>query len=183
MKTNNYFFVVLICISLIMSCNNKKESNISNNNKIVYPPKPKVEYSSDAYNNTKGYYNNGEIIKEFNCPDDKNFPPVEIKLWKETPVVNHRLPTYEETTNGTAIFHYGEKENSVVKPFYLTLPKLAYFPNPLTKLNEIVIVIQIVQTANDTIVGYRYLTGGCGGSLYHNFNFLTDDELKKKMLL
>lgn len=182
MKKNNYLFVVLISLSLIMSCNDNKISNVSVNNEIVYPPKQKVEYSSEAYNSTKGYYNNGEIIKEFDCPDDKNFPPVDVKSWKKIPVVNDRLPTYEETTNGTAIFHYGEKKNSVVKPFYMSLPKLAYITNPLTNLNEIVIVIQIVQTANDTIVGYRYLTGGCGGSLFHNFNFLTDNELKKEML-
>jgi hypothetical protein len=182
MKTNNYFFVVLTSLSLIMSCNDNKTSNVSINNKIVYPPKQKVEYSSEAYNNTKGYYNNGEIIKEFDCPDDKNFPPVDIKSWKKIPVVNDRLPTYEETTNGTAIFHYGEKKNSVIKPFYMSLPKLAYITNPLTKLSEIVIIIQIVQTANDTIVGYRHLAGGCGGSLFHNFKFLTENELKKEML-
>jgi hypothetical protein len=42
----------------------------------------------------------------------------------------------------------------------------------------IVVVIQIVQTAKDTIVGYRYLTGGCGGSAFHDFHFLTDSEVK-----
>ena len=36
-------------------------------------------------------------------------------------------------------------------------------------------------TAKDTIVGYRYLTGGVGGSTFHDFRFLTEEEVKKAM--
>jgi hypothetical protein len=63
----------------------------------------------------------------------------------------------------------------------MVLPKLAYVKNPSTGKNNLVIVIQIVQTAQDTVVGYRYLTGGVGGSVFHDFHFLTEDEVKKEM--
>jgi hypothetical protein len=128
----------------------------------------------------KGYWENGQIITEWDCPDDLHFPPVEIKLWNKVPVLNGRLPTYEETQNGTAIHHYGGNGNTDVKPYTkIIVPKLAYIKSPNAGINELVIVIQIVQTSTDIIVGYRYVTGGCGGSLLCNFHFLSDDEIKK----
>lgn len=62
----------------------------------------------------------------------------------------------------------------------MTLPKLAYYKNASTGKDNLVVVIQIVQTAKDTVVGYRYLTGGVGGSVFHDFRFLTDEEVKKR---
>ncbi len=53
--------------------------------------------------------------------------------------------------------------------------KLAY------RNDDLVVVIQIAQTAKDTIVSFRYLTGGCGGSKFHDFHFLTHEEVKKEM--
>jgi hypothetical protein len=41
------------------------------------------------------------------------------------------------------------------------------------------VVIQIAQSAKDTIVGYRFLTGGVGGSKISDYHFLNDDEVKK----
>ena len=94
--------------------------------------------------------------------------------------MNDRFPSYAETMNGTSIHHYGEKKNSLIKPYSMLLPKLAYLKTS-SENNKLVIVIQIVQTAQDTVVGYRYLTGGVGGSAFHNFHFLTEDEVKKEM--
>jgi hypothetical protein len=132
------------------------------------------------YNNTKGYWENGKIITRFNCPDAKGlFPPIDIRSWNKIAVVNGRLPKYQETKTGLSIHHYGEKEGPNIKHFKMILPRLAYCNNPSAKKGEMVIVIQIVQTSMDTIVGYRYLTGGCGGSLYSDFRFLTDEEVEK----
>ena len=61
----------------------------------------------------------------------------------------------------------------------MTLPKLASFFCPYTKKNETVIVIQIVQTATDTVVGYRYITGGNGTYDFRAFHFLNDEGVKK----
>ena len=142
------------------------------------------------YNNTKGYGENGSLIIDFNCPDDTSFPPISINSWDKIRVVNGRLPTYEETKNGTSIHHYGEKKNPDVKPYHMILPKLAYYDNGPTKLvfdsktgkeimqPEVVVVIQVVKTSTDTVVGYRYLSGGCGGGKFHKFHFLTDEEVR-----
>ncbi|MGZ3863584.1 MAG: hypothetical protein ACXVPN_09195 [Bacteroidia bacterium] len=126
---------------------------------------------------TKGYQGNGEIVAEFDCPDSRFFPPIDLKAWEKTPVVNGRLPTYEETIRGISIHTYGGKSNPDVKPYNMALPKLAYVKNPYTKLEEVVVVIQIVQTKKDTLVGYRYLSGGVGGSYFRNFKFLTSEEV------
>lgn len=142
--------------------------------------------------NTSGYMDNGDLWTKWDCPDSRFFPPIDIKSWDKIRVVNGRLPTYKETINGTSILHYGKK-NLDVKPYPMTLPKLAYYFNPdkqsefhvnggatlMTQKSELVVVVEIVQTAKDTIVGYRYLTGGCGGSLFHDFHFLTEEEVKK----
>jgi hypothetical protein len=53
------------------------------------------------------------------------------------------------------------------------------FSNPYNGLQDTVIVIQVVQTDLDTIVGDRYLTGGNGTYNFNAFHFLTDDEVKK----
>ncbi|GDX52947.1 hypothetical protein LBMAG27_19940 [Bacteroidota bacterium] len=135
---------------------------------------------TDTHN--KGYWEDGKIISHWNCPDDLSYPAVNLKSWNKVPCVNGRLPTYAETQNGTSIHHYGGSSNPDVKPYNeITLPKLAYIKSPMTGLNELVIVIQMVQNNNDIIAGYRYVTGGCGGSLLQDFHFLTDDEIKKEV--
>ena len=137
-------------------------------------------YTPEEYNNTRGYWENGQIITEFNCPDAvKSFPPIDLKSWYKIPAVNGRLPTYEETQNGTAIHHYGEKKNPNIRPYTMWLPKLAYRHNPATGKDELVVVIQVVQTKKDTIVGFRYITGGCGGSLFRDYRLLTDEEVNR----
>jgi|GEM_PF-1644824 len=105
------------------------------------------------------------------------FPPIDIKSWDKTPVINGRLPTEAETTNGTSLLYY-ENPTPDVKAYKITLPKLAYITRPGTKKEELVVVIQIVQTAKDTMVGYRPLTGGNGASIFRDFRFLTDNEIK-----
>jgi hypothetical protein len=106
-------------------------------------------------------------------------------------VVNSRLPTYKETVNGTSIHTYGGSKNKNVKPYNMTLPRLAYFINgpgqvvpdssthKMVVKPQLVVVIQIVQTLTDTLVGYRYLTGGVGGSFYRDFRFLDQEEVNK----
>src|SRR2546427_3381127 len=86
------------------------------------------------------------------CPDNISmFPPVEIKSWNKVPVVNGRLPTFEETQNGTSLIYYDINKTPDAKAYDTTLPKLASFFCPATKKEETVIVIQIVQTKKDTV--------------------------------
>jgi hypothetical protein len=106
------------------------------------------------------------------------FPAIDIKSWKNTPVVNGRLPTREETSNGTSLLYY-ENPTPDIKAYDITLPKLAYYNKQDAQKGELVVVIQVVQTAEDTLVGYRPLAGGNGASYFSEFRFLTDDEVKK----
>lgn len=108
---------------------------------------------------------------------EKNlFPPIDIKTWDKTPCVNGRLATKKETENGTALLYYDKKDGA--KPYNLTVPKLAYAKD--FERNEIlVVVIQAVQTPQDTMVGYRPIKGGNGAGKLHDVRFLTDDEVKK----
>ena len=115
----------------------------------------------------------------WHCPDNRLFPPVNIKAWNKVPVVNGRLPTLKETENGTSLIYYKTDKTPSAKAYNMTMPKLASFFCPYTKKNETVIVIQVVQTAKDTVVGYRYLTGGNGTYNFRDFHFLNDDEVKK----
>lgn len=183
--------LLIFVLCFIQSCTKQPKEMSQSIAESYAKPIGKPAASIYEYNKTKGYSENGQIITDFDCPD-RFFPPIDIKSWYKTRIVNGRFPTYEETMNGTSIYHYGEKENPEVKPYNMTLPKLAYI-NRSTKYvfgskiynrvmqNEVVVVIQIVQTAKDTIVGYRYLTGGCGGSKFYRLRFLTDEEVKKEI--
>jgi hypothetical protein len=185
MKTNKLFSFLSISLLLMQACADKAagKKSISIN-----------ELSDTAYSiNNDGYLKNGEIITYWDCPDSRSFPPINLSAWNKTPAVNGRLPTYKETLNGRAILHYTRKNGLPVKPYTLTLPKLAYYLNGPTPTQfyfdsatkkmilkpEVVVVIQIAQTAKDTIVGFRYLSGGVGGSVFRDFRFLTNEEVKK----
>lgn len=137
---------------------------------------------------TDGYWDNGQIVSQFDCPDSRFFPPIDLKNWDKTPVVNGRMPTYKETINGTSIHTYGGNKNKNVKPYNITLPRLAYFVNgpgkvvpdsntkKMTIKPQLVVIVQVVQTLTDTLVGFRYLTGGVGGSFYRDFKLLDYKE-------
>lgn len=108
------------------------------------------------------------------------FPPIKIKEWEKTQVVNGRLPTKEDIENGTALLYY-PNPGPDVKAYDLKLPKLAYYSYPKSGKKELVVVIQIVQSKQDTMVGYRPLTGLNGASVFSHFQFLTDEEVKELM--
>lgn len=187
MKTLTSFFLCTTSLVVLLACSNKSAEKTND----IYP----YNLNDTAYSlDTRGYSDDGQIITQFDCPDSKDFfPPVNIKLWDKVPVVNGRLPTYKETLNGTSIHTYKGKNNREVWPYAMNLPRLAYCMNSSDRLvldssshkivfrPELVVVIQIVQTAKDTLVGYRYLTGGVGGSSFRDFHFLTKEEVDKEV--
>ncbi|MDI1353541.1 MAG: hypothetical protein PSX36_01395 [bacterium] len=184
MKTLNFYALAISALVFAQSCTNPDPKTNAGDKQNVKAEKSKSNYTAAAYNNTKGFSENGEIIKNFYCPDaQREFPPIELASWNHVSAVNGRLPSYEETMNGTAIHHYGERENRYVKPYAMELPKLARFVGATSKIRsgpvkgELVVVIQIVKTPLDTIVGYRFLTGGVGGSKFSDFQFLTEAEV------
>ncbi|MES2516195.1 MAG: hypothetical protein V4580_18715 [Bacteroidota bacterium] len=176
--------VPVICMCSLPSCDkaraseNTKETTKKTAPVITPPQQPSYDLNHIVYSDTKGM-SDGKIYTSFDCPDALDFPPIDIKNWDKIQVINGRLPNYEETHNGLSIHHYGGEANKAVKVYNMNLPRLASIYSKRTKKYETVVVIQIVQTAKDTVVGYRYLTGGCGGSLFHDFHFLTVPEIKQ----
>ncbi|MCD6066189.1 MAG: hypothetical protein K0S33_1015 [Bacteroidetes bacterium] len=131
-----------------------------------------------GYNKEPLLETGGQLMTEFDCPDSKFYAPIQLKDWDKTPVVTGRFPTYAEIQNGSAILDYSDKQAAYVRPYDMALPKLAKYHNLSTKKDELVVVIQVVQSAKDTVVAYRYLSGGCGGGSFHKFHFLNDEEIK-----
>lgn len=120
----------------------------------------------------------------WDCPDNRAFPRIELKDWEKVPVVNGRLPTYEEAQNGTSLLYIDKElkpELKDAKPFDMKLPKLAYFTNPRTKQKEVVIVIQLVQFKDYVWAGLRYVTGGNASAMMSDLVFLLDDEIKAEI--
>lgn len=113
------------------------------------------------------------------CPDNLNgFPPVDIAHWKNVPVVNGRMPTQEETQNGTSLIFVDVEKYPNAKPLDLVLPKLASFYNKYSKREDLIIVIQAVNVNNDSIVGFRYLNGGNGSARLNEVRFLSENEIE-----
>ena len=176
------FSIAILGLLALMSCRESTERKVSSEEQkadSIYQRKLRIENSLRMQDNFRqdlgatgysGWY----------CPDNvRGFPPVDIKSWFKVPVVNGRLPTYEETQNGTSLIYYDITKTPDAKAYSMILPKLASFFCYDTKKTETVIVIQIVQTATDTVAGYRFVTGGNGTSNFRDLHFFTDEEIKK----
>jgi hypothetical protein len=112
------------------------------------------------------------------CPDNLGgFPPVNIADLAGVPVVNGRMPSQEETRNGSSLMYFDPAEFPDAKPLNIKLPKLAHYYANFTKQLALVIVIQAVVVDADTIVGFRYVDGGNGSSWYNQVDFLSDSEI------
>lgn len=196
MKSLKIALLFSILISFLISC---RQSSGLDPEKFrgfeSYASKNSV-HDTLATVNTDGYWENGEVITHFDCPDSKFFPPIDLNNWNKVEAVSGRLPTYKETLLGKSIHMYNGKKNPEVKVYPTTLPKLAYFygsnndgeyqvnehTGKLVKKPLLVVVIQMVRSANDTLIGFRYISGGCGGSVMHDFRLLNDDEIDKAIL-
>ena len=112
------------------------------------------------------------------CPDNLNgFPPVDIKDWKDVPSVNGRMPTKEETQNGTSLIFVDAEKYPNAKPLNITMPRLALFYNEYSKREDVVIVIQAINVDNDSVVGFRYLNGGNGSARLKDVKFVSDNKI------
>jgi len=112
------------------------------------------------------------------CPDNLNgFPAVNLKEWKNVPVINGRLPTEEEAKSEKSLIFVDTKKYPTAKAMDIELPKLAKFYNHHSKKTEIIIVIQAIEIQKDSIVGFRYLNGGNGSAHYKEVTFISENEV------
>ncbi len=112
------------------------------------------------------------------CPDNLGgFPPMDIQNLGELNVISNRLPTKEETNNGTSLIHVDIEKYPDARPLDIDLPRLAWSYSGHIERNELVIVIQAIVVGEDTVVGFRYPTGGNGSAWLAEVTFLSDQEV------
>lgn len=131
----------------------------------------------------KEAYQKHQALHEFggwHCPDNlKGFPPVDLKNWDKVSVVNGRLPTEEETQNGTSLIYFDIEKYPDARPMNIEMPQLARFYNEYTKRDELIIVIEAVSVQSDTIAGFRYLHGGNGSAVFNKLYFLAEEDIEE----
>ena len=136
---------------------------------------------TNAQNNTTDENNTKQEPHKYGgwyCPDNLGgFPAVDIDNWESVPVVNGRMPTKEETQNGTSLIFVDQDKYPDAKPVDMEMPRLARYYNDYSRKNELVIIIQAVQIADDAIVGFRYLNGGNGSARLSEVRFLDEGEI------
>jgi hypothetical protein len=165
MNNKNLIVLIILCLTMFMSYS--QNNNVAENKEVEVPVNKKETKKIEPHR-YGGWY----------CPDNLGgFPAVDINNWKNVPVVNGRMATKEETQNGISLIFVDAEKYSDAKPLDITMPKLATFYNVYSKREELIIVIQAINIANDSIVGFRYLNGGNGSSRLNEIKFLSDNEI------
>ena len=156
------FILSIICFSCTQDIMTKNDMAIKENQTVA----PQAE--KRAQHPYGGWY----------CPDNfGGFPPVDIMNLDEVPVVVGRLPTEEETRSGKSLMHIDLNLYPDAKPLSMGLPRAARIYSDHSKMEELIIVIQAVVIGQDTVVGFRYPSGGNGSSWYDEVEFLSDEEV------
>lgn len=136
--------------------------------------KGKIQLPSEIYHKKIHEYGG------WSCPDNViGFPAIDVQEYKNIPIVNGRLPTKEETQNGTSLMYFDLKKYPTAKPLDMQMPRMARYYSKYTNKNELVIVIQAIAVDQDTVAGFRYLNGGNGSAWIEDVDFITDEEVEE----
>ena len=112
------------------------------------------------------------------CPDNLyGFPPVNIGEIERVPAISNRLPTKEETQTGASLIFIDLEKYPDAVALDIDLPKVARIHSEHSNMDELVIIIQAVAVGEDTIVGYRFPSGGNGSAWFNQVTFLSSKEL------
>ena len=166
MKNKSLKTLIILCLATCMSCLQNKTT--AQNNKVEKPIEKEITKKQEPHK-YGGWF----------CPDNLNgFPAVDINNWNSVPVVNGRLATQEEAQNGTSLIFIDTEKFPDAKPLDIKMPKLARYYNEYSKKEEVIIVIQALNIANDSVVGFRYLNGGNGSARLNEVRFLSGNEIE-----
>ncbi len=111
------------------------------------------------------------------CPDNFGFVPVDIQKLDEVPAIAHRLPTQEELRDKKSLIDVDTVKYPDAKALDMDLPRVARIYSEYNDLSELVIVIQAIVVSGDTVVGYRFPSGGNGSAWISDVTFLSGDEV------
>jgi len=167
MKTKALKVLIVLFLTSFTSCSQNSTVVTSEDGEIATVQNVVIKKEQHRYG---GWY----------CPDNLNgFPAVNLSDWKNVAVVNGRMPSKEETQNGTSLIFVDSEKYPNAKPLDMTMPKLATYFNYSTSREEYIIVIQAVNIDNDSIVGFRYLNGGNGSARLNEVKLLSDAEVSE----
>lgn len=162
--TRIYVLIILGVVALWACAKTNKEENLAKDHltcqKTLIVPQEPHRYG--------GWY----------CPDNLfGFPAVDIANWENVPVVNGRMPTKEETQNGTSLIFVDQDKYPNSGIIDMKLPRLAKFENRYTNRIDDIIIIQAVQINEDSIVGFRFVNGGNGSARLKEVNLMSEKEV------
>lgn len=161
--------LVILCIFFLIALSSCSQNTPSSENKNEDKSAEKESIKKEKPHRYGGWY----------CPDNLfGFPPVDINNWENVPVVNGRMPTKEETQNGTSLIFVDTENYPDAKALDMQMPKLAKYYTRSSGKEEIIIVIQALTISNDSLVGFRYLNGGNGSARINEVTFLSNNEIK-----
>jgi len=170
------FFIYTLFIGLTASSCSLESSKLENEGRNEFSKEK--EGLSKKEGDTP--YNEPHQYGGWFCPDNlKGFPPADITKLDEIQVVNGRLPTQEECKDGRALMYIDNKTFPDAKPLNIELPSLGKVSSDHNGFDELVIIIQASIIGNDTVVGYRFPSGGNGSAWYGEVDFLDNTELKE----
>jgi hypothetical protein len=101
-----------------------------------------------------------------------------VQEYAQLDIVTDRLPTEEETWNGKALIFVDTEKYPDAKPLDLNLPRIARIQSGHNGLNELIIVFQAIVVGNDSVVGYRFPSGGNGSAWLGEVTFLSEEEIE-----
>lgn len=159
---------VLCCFGILTACSQNKD--VPEN---AETPVEEIETNNEEENKAHPYGG-------WYCPDNlRGFPPVDINELSLVPVVSDRLPTEEETRNGTSLMYFDTTKIQGARPLDIRLPTLAKVYSSHSDIDELVIVIQAIVVGEDSVVGYRFPNGGNGSAWYNQVTFLSEEEMEE----
>ena len=159
--------LALPAILIIIGCNQSQELNEATEDAQI---EETVSTKYDEPHQYGGWF----------CPDNLGgFPPMDVQDIYELQVISDRLPTKEETYDGTSLIYIDTEKHLDARPLDIILPKVGRIYSRHNQMNELVIVIQALVISNDTVVGYRFPSGGNGSAWYGEIDFLSNQELEE----
>lgn len=111
------------------------------------------------------------------CPDNFGFVPVDISELEEVPAIENRLPTKEELAQHMSLIEVDTIEFPDARALEMELPRVARVVVDHKGTTELIIVIQAIVVNGDTVVGYRFPSGGNGSAWYRDVTFLSKEEV------
>lgn len=95
--------------------------------------------------------------------------PIELDDWKNVQCISGRVATEQDVKDGRAVFY-----TNVSEPYEIELPLFALQIEEGSDKKKPCVVIQIEKTPKGTAVGVRYIQGGNGVGMSHEFEFYSE---------